>query len=81
MLQQVAAVTRLVYHKRIYLTTDFAGNILNQDWRKTMKYRIDYSCNGMKIAQYLKGKHGFSSRMLTKLRKTEDGILKNGVPA
>ena len=46
-----------------------------------MKYRIDYSCNGMKIAQYLKGKHGFSSRMLTKLRKTEDGILKNGVPA
>ena len=46
-----------------------------------MIYRIDNHWDGRDIKSYLRRAHGYSSRMLTKLRKEPDGILRNGVHA
>ena len=49
--------------------------------KRTFKYRVDEEFFGYTIERFLKEKYKYSSKLITALKKYDDGILKNDVRA
>ncbi len=47
---------------------------------RVLEYRVPSECGGMSVGDFARRRLGFSSRMLARQKRTENGILKNGVP-
>lgn len=46
---------------------------------RVLQFSIGEADGGRTVEQYLKGSHGFSRRLIIALKKTENGLLRNGV--